>query len=211
MNQDLLTPPSLISVSGVTSALLGSLFGAAADFYRLAPWKFFQREIPLTIWYPPESESRIAVILGAAGDSFGLSVHGSRADIQQIMGAKTPLEGAAQTNWLALSYDTSMYLAQEDLQAIHWHGWAVADEKAYPSIVRMGAPGPDLFPPTLNDLYWLEGTLLGLLTFFLPPYWPAGQDCLTISDHKFPILTHAGQAAIRIRFPSPIVDLTTGG
>lgn len=166
MDEDWLLPPSLFDVPGVSTCLLARLFAAAAEFYRQAPWQLMIAETPLEVRVDPEPEARIVVIIGAAGEAFGLTVHEDHADFQRLYAATDPLELVQGASWLALSYEASRYLAQADRQAIARHGWQVAAQEAYPSIVRVGAPGPELHPPSLDDLYWLEAVLPALGAYF---------------------------------------------
>lgn len=211
MNQDLLAPPSLLSVPGVMPVLLGSLFGAAADLFRTAPWKLFQSEIPIEVYCPRESLARIVVVLGAADQCLGLSVHDSPMDFERMKQAQNPLEAAEYLSWLALSYDPAAYLAQEDLDAIREHGWDIAGDFAYPSILRIGTPGPDLHAPALEDLIWLEGGLMGLTAFFQQFFGFENVDWSQEYDQTISVNTNTGQAVVRIRLPARGIELNPGG
>ena len=166
MNDVFFNSPSLIAVPGVSNQLLGSLFRFAADFYRHSPWICFNSDLPIEIEYPPSAQSRITVVMGSAGQAFGLSIYDSREDIQRVYDARTPLDGFDQISWLALSFDPIHYLAEEDAAAIKENAWPIVNEAAYPVITRVGAPGPDLHAPTLADLEWLEGALGGFNKMF---------------------------------------------
>jgi len=128
-------PPVLLSVAGVTPQLLQGLFAAAADFFEIQPWKILKGEKVIEVWSP---EARLVVVMGAAGQSFGISVYDSSADLQRMYQAQDPLEAAGALCWLALTYETAEYLDQGDLGAIRRYGWRVAGEIAYPSIARIG-------------------------------------------------------------------------
>ncbi len=162
MNDVFFNSPSLTAVPGVSNQLLGSLFRLAADFFRLSPWQSFNSDLPIEISYPTSVQSRVVVVMGSAGQAFGLSIYDSRGDIQRVYDARTPLDGFDQISWLALSFDPIHYLAEEDAATIKENSWPIANEAAYPVITRVGAPGPDLHAPTLADLEWLEGALSGL-------------------------------------------------
>src|SRR5215831_6288314 len=41
--------PGLLETPGVTAAQVGSLFAAAADYYRAAPWRFVSDEHPIAV------------------------------------------------------------------------------------------------------------------------------------------------------------------
>ena len=166
MNDIFFNSPSLLAVPGISNQLFGSLVRLAAEFFQHSPWLSFNSDLPIEIRYPPSAQSRIAVVMGSAGQAFGLSIYDSRGDIQRVYDARTPLDGFAQISWLALSFDPIHYLAEEDAATIKEHGWPIANEGAYPVITRVGAPGPDLHAPTLTDLEWLEGALSGINQMF---------------------------------------------
>jgi len=157
-----LLPPGLLSIPGVTPALLGSVFAAAAELYRIGPWKRLAGETPIELRCPQQAPPRLLVVLGAGGQAFGLCVYDSAGDLSRAQESADPLETAGGLNWLALSYDSADFLALEDLAAVERFGWPVAGEEAYPAITRLGSPGPELHPPTLDDLIWLDGALRGM-------------------------------------------------
>ena len=144
MEHNVLSLPSLQSIHGIPLSLLSSIFVSAAEYYQLAPWKLFQEEVPTEIRYPRDKPARIVVVTGMAGDVFGLTVYDSATDHERIYNETDPMKLVHDISWLSLCYDRAEYMAPEDLQVIEEHGWTVIDEKAYPGIVRMGAPGADL-------------------------------------------------------------------
>ena len=164
-----LLPPSLLSIPGVTPALLGSVFTAAAVLYRIEPWKRLAEEVPIEVRCPRQAPPRLVVMLGAGGQAYGLCAYDSAADLRMAQESADPLEAASGLNWLALSYDSADFLALEDIEAAQRFGWLVAAEEAYPAITRLGSPGPGMHPPTLEDLLWLDGALRGLGEFFTYP------------------------------------------
>ena len=165
--EHLLLPPSLISIPGVTPDLIGSVFAAAAELYHIGPWKRLGGETPIEVRCPRQAPARLVVVLGAAGQAYGLCVYDSAADLSKALAGADPLEAARALNWLALSYESDDFLAAEDLAAIQHFGWHVAAEGAYPAITRIGSPGPELHSPTVGDLLWLDGALRGLGKFTL--------------------------------------------
>ncbi len=197
----LLLPPSLTSVPGVSHGLLASLFQAAAEFYALAPWLALGSETNLAIHYPGAAEARLVVVMGSGGQAYGLSVYDCLDDLRRMYQLNDPLAAANELCWLALTYETAEYLSRADLRAVERFGWQVANPSAYPAIVRIGSPGPELHPPLLTDLVWLEGALR-ILTQFLrqrPQLDEAGK--LRPVDLFLKSQTCAGLAEARLRLP----------
>jgi hypothetical protein len=166
MDEPLLLPPSLLSIPGASLSLLEALFAQAADFFVLAPWKALGSETPLEVCYPQASPARTVVLMGSGGVTFGLCAYDRAEDLRRLLDAPDPVQAAGEVSWLALTFESSEYLAAVDRQAAQRHGWKVAGEQAYPAIARIGPPGPELRPPALSDLLWLEGALSTLNAFF---------------------------------------------
>lgn len=197
-SEPMLLPPALLEVPGVTPQILQSLFAAAAEFYAIQPWKFSKGEIVIAVQSPDE---RLVVLMGAAGQAFGLSVYDSQADLQRMYNSTDPLDAAEALCWLTLSYETAEYLAQSDLDLASKQGWLVAGEAAYPSIARIGTPGPDLQPPVLQDLLWLEGCLRALCQLFTAHWRLDEQGNPLPVEITLPIETSSGIIETRLRLP----------
>jgi hypothetical protein len=166
MDFKLLTPPSYLSVSGVSLAVFSHIFAALAEFYQLAPWNLIPEEVPIEIRYPTGGTGRIVVITGSAGDVFGFSVYDSADDLRCMFQAQDPRVILQNLSWLTLCYETSINIAPEDFERINEEGWPIVSDKAYPVINRMGAPGAEIYPPDRDDLLWLEAALPALNDYF---------------------------------------------
>ncbi len=202
MDFNLLAPPSYLSVSGVSAAVYSHIFAAAAEFYQLAPWNLFREEVPIEIRYPQGGLGRIVVVTGSAGDVFGFSVYDSVDDLICMFRAQNPLEILQNISWVVLCYETSTNIAPEDLEAIDGQGWPIVNDKAYPVINRMGAPGAEVYPPTRDDLLWLEAVLPALNEYF------RGQDVLMSTGDSLPqeltldVQTSASTTQVELRIPA---------
>jgi hypothetical protein len=194
----MLLPPALLAVPGVTPQLLGSLFAAAADFHAIQPWKFLKKEIVIQVYAP---DRRLVVLMGAGGQAFGLSIYDSPADLQRMYRSTDPLDAAEALCWLTLSYETAEYLARDDLDALNQYGWRVAGEAAYPAIARIGTPGPDMQPPSLQDLLWLEGCLRALHRLFTAHLVLDEQGDPLPVKISLPIETSGGVIETHLRLP----------
>lgn len=166
MDAGLLSSPRFISVSRVPTPVYAHIFAAAAEFYRLTPWVTLGEEIPIEIKQPPGGPGRVVVVTGAAGNVFGLTVYDSIHDLKGIYQAQDPLEIVHNYSWMSLCFESPTFIAPEDLEVIDEYGWLVANQEAYPVINRMGAPDAGLYPPTEEDLLWLEAALPALNKYF---------------------------------------------
>ena len=210
MDPSLLSSPSYLSISGISSSVFSNLFTAAAELYRLAPWVSLREEIPIEIRFPHNELPRIAVVMGAAGDVFGLSVYDSLDDLGRMYQALNPQEIIQNLSWLTLCYESSTYLAPEDLQAIEENRWSIASEAAYPVINRMGAPGSELYPPTREDIFWLEGALPTLNETFHVYYIPGSGADLQPQQLTLTVQTAAGPKLAGLCVPARGVSIRQG-
>jgi len=158
--------PSLRSIRGVTIPLLESIFTSAAAFYRLAPWEKLQYETPIEIRFPAGAASRFVVVMGTAGESFGISVNDTQADLKRMFTAASPLQLINEISWFTLTYDVAPYFSFDDLDTIARYDWPVVNEHAYPSMARVGGPTDEFYLPTRKDLFWVEGALPALTELF---------------------------------------------
>ena len=56
--------PAMLATPGVTVELLQSVFEAAAEFYRSAPWIRLSNDQVIAVRYPNEQEYRYTVVMG---------------------------------------------------------------------------------------------------------------------------------------------------
>ena len=166
VNRKFPAPPSLRSIQGVTIPLLESIFISAAAFYHLAPWEQLQDETPIEIRYPADAVSRFVVVMGTAGESFGISVNDTLADLKRMFTAASPQQLINEISWFTLTYDVAPYFSFDDLDTIARYGWPVVNEHAYPSMARVGGPTAEFYLPTRKDLFWIEGVLPALTELF---------------------------------------------
>ena len=211
MDPNLLSSPSYLSISGVSLPVFSHIFAAAAEFYQLAPWKLLRTEVPIEIRYPQAGSGRIVIVTGSAGDVFGLSVYDSADDLRRMFQAQDPLEIVQNLSWVTLCYETSTYIAPEDLQAIDKHGWPIVNEEAYPVINRMGSPGAELYPPTRDDLLWLEGALPALNEYFQDQDKPGIAGDIQPQQLSLTVQTAAGPAQAWLCIPARDITIHPGG
>jgi hypothetical protein len=196
--------PCLFSIPDVTVPLLERIFTAAAEFYRLEPWKKLPYEVPMEIRYPPDADPRYAVVIGTEGESLGLSVNDNWEDLQTMYAELSPDELIGKISWFALTYEIPIALAFDDLDVIERFDWPIPNESAYPSIARVGST-PDLLPPTRQDLFWLEGVLPVLSEFFKNHLDLDGFGHVRPSKYTFSTQTINGPAEVSLQIPADIV------
>lgn len=196
---------SLTSISTVTIPLLGKVFEATAAYYRLAPWQIIpEEEFAIEVRYPADAEPRYAVIIGHAGESFGLSVHDSLDELSDFM-QFAQFQKLPEKEFTAISFtfEGEFHLSFDDLDAAERYGWDIPDKYAYPSIMRF-TPKKELMLPKPDDIYWLEGALPAITEFFREDYNPdefsAGFGVNEI-EHKAIVHTLGGMEEVVLTLP----------
>lgn len=161
--------PSLLSISGVTIPMLQQFYKAAAEYYKIAPWKKLPgEEFAIEIQPEGDAEPRYGIIIGYAGESFGLSVNDKWEDLEHFYDYSTGLTTTTGNySVISLTYEKAHFLTFEDLDSIEKYGWDIPSKDAYPSVFRANPSGGNqVFPMTKNDIFWLTSALSALTIFF---------------------------------------------
>ena len=200
--------PGLLSVKGVTPALAGSVFAAAAEFYRAAPWVQLTNQHVLAVRVAPESKPRFVVVMGNGGVEYGLAVYRRWQDVEQLFGfAENPRETIAAEGGHSLFYGPISQLPFDDLEALEQHGWKVAGKEAYPIPVVFTRQG-QVKRPGRADLAWYDAALRAIPIFVHGHLQPdpqgegAGPFKYRPADVIITVPTHAGQTEVNLKFPA---------
>ncbi|WP_197443981.1 DUF6930 domain-containing protein [Maioricimonas rarisocia] len=135
-------PPSLVNTAGMTTELVATLCDAAWSFYVSRPWDRIPGDAILKIecdaW---KSGPWYANVMGQLGMELGLALYEDPGLLQRLVaGQISDEEMARQMSSLTLSYSEKYDMAPDDVDAIETHGWPVADDQAWPNVVRIN-PG----------------------------------------------------------------------
>lgn len=195
--------PGLLSVAGVTPALAGGVFAAAADYYRAAPWVALTNAQALAVRIPPDRESpRIVTTLGNAGVQYGLGVYERWSDFERVfLGGDERQAMIGPEGNLVLWFDSVTAVPFDDLDAAQAHGWEVADERAYPLPIVIH-PEAGLTRPGPDELRWLEAALRAVARVARERLQPDGQGDYAPFDVTLSVPTHAGETPVRVTYPA---------
>lgn len=138
--------PGLLTIPGVTQPLVAELFAAAAEFNRLAPWRWMSNAQALTVRYPAESPPRYIVILGNGGEEFGLALYPSLEALRVQFSDPDPRHAHRELTATSLTFDEPTTLAFEDLDALERYGWEIAHARAFPLLMKISPPGKVTLP-----------------------------------------------------------------
>jgi hypothetical protein len=133
-------PPALVEVENFHSPQGASFYQAAADFFRRAPWQCVPSDAAVQIDCPQLAEfgsSRwYAIVLGQAGQTYGLALYNQLCDIQSISGGCCSIEeGALGGTALSMLYGEAFEVPIDDLVATEKYHWPLAGPEAHPFIL----------------------------------------------------------------------------
>jgi hypothetical protein len=129
------------------------LHAASAAYYRAAPWTTTvdDEQIRATL---PNGDAWNAIVLGNAGEEFGLALYASMEDLEDLYADEDPPEAltALRDAVIALTF-----AAKDDIDAItrkeiRKASWDIAGPAAYPVLMVLGTPGGGLTPRQADDL-----------------------------------------------------------
>ena len=193
--------PGLLSTKGATPELAGSLFSAAAGFYRAAPWVQLNDSQAIAVRHPAEPHHRYAVIMGNAGVEYGLAMYLRWDDVVLAhMVADDPRDALPDVVH-SITYDAITRVAFDDLEAMEQRGWEVAGEEAYPHIIAYDKK-TGLRPADLIDLLWYEAALLAIPAFVRDWLRPDGRGDYQPVETTLEVATHAGPLKVELKYPA---------
>jgi tetratricopeptide (TPR) repeat protein len=158
--------PGLLDMPGVTPAQVASFYGAAAFFFRQAPWKKVGYEAAIRVecdrfqsgpWY--------AVLMGQSGLTTGLALYEDLESLQRMWaGERADEDNARQSVATTVTFGEEWDIPVADLEAARRHGWQVARADAYPEVFHKER-GLSLRPPLAWELELMEGCLRAVPEF----------------------------------------------
>ena len=194
--------PGLLTVKGATPEFIGSLFAAAADFYRAEPWVHLDNYQIIALRQPAERDFHFTSIMGNGGVEYGLALYRTWADAEHFFaGADDPLDALPESGARSLFFDEVELLPLEDVEAIQQYGWEIANEQAYPMPVvfdkKNGVQRPDLM-----ELRWYEAALRAIPIFVRDYLKPDGQGDYQPIAASIEVPTHAGPIKVEVKYPA---------
>lgn len=142
---------------GVTAPTVDRMFGAARRFYASAPWHVLGDDEPFELEIPGLAEPAFAVVLGAAGETYGLAIHFREAELAALYDGGSGHPPPPQ-DVLALSFDPEDTVPPEMRQERRLYRWPLAGPVAFPVAYRMLGDG-ELRGPNTAELELLTGVL----------------------------------------------------
>lgn len=129
---------------GLPADIVSEIFAAAAAFHAAAPWTTAGNEPPIRVSRADGAEWSM-VVMGAAGEEYGLACYSSADDLDRLYAPESP-DPAEAFNQLSGRLVSVSYGARRDIprrmrEEIKAAQWEVAGPKAYPTLVVLNTPG----------------------------------------------------------------------
>jgi hypothetical protein len=126
---------------------VGRLFRAAADLYRLSPWKVIGGEEHLLLLDAPRFDliGASISIIGALGEHHGVLVYESLASYEAFIrqaeqfGRSQPRRSELRTPALSVTFNDPTRLPPEMVREVGQYGWELAGPSAYPLVMAFDA------------------------------------------------------------------------
>jgi hypothetical protein len=195
------SPPGLLTVDGITPAMIGDMFSAAADFYKSAPWDFLSDIQPLKVYFEQLGKDGYIQLMGHAGLEFGLILYWDWEDLlHTYQTAETPLEQVPPGGWRSFTFENADLLPWDDLQAIKEHAWKIANENAFPLAITYTRT--EVMRPPPHEIGIYEALLRAIPMFVDESLSPDDSGGYYPAEANFQVTTHTGPMNLEIKYPA---------
>lgn len=132
---------------------IARLFRASAAFHRAAPWRIIGDDKPLRATTPGGGEWYV-MVLGNAGQEFGVALYSDMADIDDLFSAPDARSAVRDMRGYVVSvtFDPKGELPPPMRREIREAGWEIAGPSAYPMLMVLGTPGGGVTERQIEDL-----------------------------------------------------------
>ena len=201
MNEGKAPIPGLLSQKGVNPNLVGSLFSAAAAFYRAQPWVELANRDVLAVSVRPQSEPFYITIMGQGGVEYGLALHKSWADVERQYSAQDVIDEIIPPDgYHAVNFNEITEVPFDDLDAIELYNWEIANPEAYP-VPMIYTLDEGVFRPDREQLIWYEAALRAIPIFVNQNLSRDENGQLIATEAEVPVKTADGMKKVTIKYP----------
>jgi hypothetical protein len=132
-----LTTPDSWRETGASHEEVAEFHRAAAECYRLAPWKDPEMQIPYLLGFPGEERPWGASLMGDGGVAFGLALYSDPLDLLTLMAGPDLAKMRLRGYGLTVDFDRRNELTAVMQREITGAGWPVAGPRAYPRLFAL--------------------------------------------------------------------------
>lgn len=199
-SEEIVDRPGLLNVDENSPELVGDLFVAAAEAYRLEPWVYLSAEQPVRFALAALGKTGFVQLMGNSAIEYGLLVYWSWEDLERsYLNTGDPRPTLPENGLFALSYVTPDLMAPDDLEAIKAYGWPIADTEAYPALMILFEDHVEAPDSTMTQVFTC---LLHALPQFVEKLEPDLQgDYLPLKLQSM-IVTRSTELQINLEYPA---------
>jgi hypothetical protein len=130
--------------------LVGHLFAAAAQFYRLAPWRdIVNLQAPTAVL--PSGRVWTCCVLGNGREQFGLALYSHAPDLFDEVESDVPFSQTVG-RILTVTFNSLADAAPAARRELRLHRWELAGPAAYPSLITVNTPGGGAARADIEDM-----------------------------------------------------------
>ena len=145
---------------GLPRRVVAEVFGAAAEYWRAAPWRIAANlQAPRSVM--PTGRVWKACVLGNAGEEFGLALYSDEEDLYAqaaLADDDDPFEGV-RGRIITLDYSSSSEVPRAARGEARSAGWRTAGSDAFPMLTTVNTPGGGVTEDDMADLVLLLGAV----------------------------------------------------
>ena len=200
--------PGLLSQRKVNPKMVAGLFGAAADFYRAAPWVLLKNEDVLSILVPPQKNPYFAIVMGQGGVEYGLALYKRWEDIErQYLPHDDPDDIIPPDGLHTFFFNPITEVPFNDLDAIEKYGWEVADQEAYP-VPLIFLSAENVQRPDRDEILWYEASLRAIPLFVREHLTKSPDGEIQPVEANIPVTISSGKVIVRVKVPAGTLPQT---
>ena len=195
---------------GLSPDAVGAFFDAMAALWRAAPWHAVPGDdAPFRVDVEAlDATGAVAVVIGQMGESFGVILCASLDDYDRFVEASEAMEAgdvravfdAGMPAHLALNYDPIEDVTTVRREERETHGWALAGEGAFPSLIAL-EEGLVRRAPSARELVLAEALARAFARVAdgegFEPAWEDGEPV----ERTLRVPTHGGEVEVRLGAP----------
>ncbi|MGD9093825.1 MAG: hypothetical protein PVF74_13335, partial [Anaerolineales bacterium] len=193
--------PGLLSQTKVTRGMVKSLFSAAADFYRAAPWVQLSNDDPLAIQVAPQNDPWFVTVMGQGGVEYGLALYQKLEDLEDTyLSNVQSIESIPSRGIHSFLFNRISEIPFDDLDAIERYGWEIANPQAYPFPVIF-LPPDEVRRPGRVEILWYEAAFRAIPLFVQHHLEINPEGELLPSETSIEVQTSTGLVEVYVKYP----------
>ena len=196
---------ALLDTPGVTPALAGDLFEAAAQFHKAAIWEHVFNEDIVSVTYQTEGETSreyFFAIMGNGGMEFGVAAYDSLEDINAVLNMNNPdnpMAAIGTQRGFCLNFAKKEEMHPDDVKAMKKFKWPLVCKDAHPMVLKFS--GDTGMISASSEEVAVLAAALRVLPDFVVNHMHADDDDPVDASHTYTLPAAHGGASVALSFP----------